>query len=181
MLIDQTSLSHASPGSTKIWSCKLALQCRDRGFTLIEVLIALIVLSLGLLGLIALQTRSLAASHSAYLTSVASIQAMSLAEMMRANPKAADVYHDANLDEIGPPAPLKQCEGSNYCTPAALANYDLARWAADTRDKSPSTLSMDLKTTTVSSNQQYRLELSWETPTDDKPQQFLYVFLIGNG
>ncbi len=54
------------------------------GFTLLEALIALLVLSIGLLGLAALQTRGLAYSHDAYLRSQATFLAYDIIERMRA-------------------------------------------------------------------------------------------------
>ena len=56
------------------------------GFTLLEVLIALVVLSIGLLGIAALQGVGLRTSHGAYLTSQASLLAYDIADRLRANP-----------------------------------------------------------------------------------------------
>ena len=53
------------------------------GFTLLEVLITLIVLSVGLLGLAGLQTMSLRNNHDAYLRNQATIQANDLVERLR--------------------------------------------------------------------------------------------------
>ena len=61
----------------------------QRGTTLIEVLIALIVLSIGLLGLALLQVTSVQSNHSAYYRSQATVLAHDLADRMRANRTAA--------------------------------------------------------------------------------------------
>ncbi|MFN4262142.1 MAG: type IV pilus modification protein PilV [Thioalkalivibrionaceae bacterium] len=58
-------------------SFRQAIGC---GFTLIEVLIALLVVSIGLLALAGLQTKALTSAHSSYLRSVAAIQATDLVE-----------------------------------------------------------------------------------------------------
>jgi type IV pilus assembly protein PilV len=55
------------------------------GFTLIEVLLALFILSIGLLGLAALQNRALKDNHSALLRSVAVQHAEDILDRMRAN------------------------------------------------------------------------------------------------
>lgn len=60
-----------------------------QGFTLIEVLVALLVLSIGLLGVAGLQLASLRDSQDAYMRSQASILAMDITERMRANRDAA--------------------------------------------------------------------------------------------
>lgn len=56
---------------------------------MIEVLIALVVTSIGLLGLAALQVTSLKVNHSAYLRTQATELAHDMADRMRANPTAA--------------------------------------------------------------------------------------------
>jgi len=60
-----------------------------KGFTLIEVLIALIVLSIGLLGLASLQANGLRSNHSGYLRSQATIFAYEMTDRLRANRKTA--------------------------------------------------------------------------------------------
>lgn len=62
---------------------------RQRGATLIEVLIAVLILSIGLLGLASLQVNSLRFNHSAYLRSQATILAYDITDRMRANRDAA--------------------------------------------------------------------------------------------
>lgn len=59
------------------------------GFSLIEVLVALVVLSVGLLGLAALQTNAVEFNRDAYLRSQATILAYDIADRMRANREAA--------------------------------------------------------------------------------------------
>jgi type IV pilus assembly protein PilV len=58
---------------------------RSRGMTLIEVLVALLIVSIGLLGLAALQANSLKFNHSAYLRTQATQLAYDMAERIRAN------------------------------------------------------------------------------------------------
>jgi type IV pilus assembly protein PilV len=58
----------------------------DRGFTLFEVMIALLVLSIGLLGLAALQLRALRTGQAADMHTRAGQVAADMLERMRANP-----------------------------------------------------------------------------------------------
>jgi len=60
----------------------------QRGFSLVEVLVAVLVLSVGLLGLAALQVMSLRASDSARMRTAVSIAAYDLADRLRANPSS---------------------------------------------------------------------------------------------
>lgn len=54
----------------------------SRGFTLIEVLVALLVLSVGLLGTAAMQLQSLQGAHAAYQRSIASLAAQDAQERL---------------------------------------------------------------------------------------------------
>jgi type IV pilus assembly protein PilV len=96
-----------------------------RGFTLLEVLIALIVLSIGLLGLSGLQTTSLRNNHSAFLRSQATLVTNDIIDRMRANRDAAvDGAYDIGYEDA---TPAGDC--SVICASAnAVANADLAIW-----------------------------------------------------
>lgn len=77
----------------------------SRGLTLVEILIALVILSVGLLGLAGLQTLSLKFNTSAYYRTQATQLAYDIADRMRANRAEAldDLYV---MDDTGgaPPA-----------------------------------------------------------------------------
>lgn len=62
---------------------------RQEGFSLLEVLVAIVVLSVGLLGLAGLQVVGLQSNYSSYLRSQASILSYDIADAMRANRAAA--------------------------------------------------------------------------------------------
>jgi len=102
------------------------------GFTLIEMLIALLVFSYGLLGWAALQLTALEGSRSAELRTIATLQAQDLADRMRANMAAvnagqytADVKSDNNCRSIY----FKHAGGTPAaCTPTQLAQDDLYDW-----------------------------------------------------
>jgi type IV pilus assembly protein PilV len=77
---------------------------RCRGLTLVEILVALLILSIGLLGLAGLQTASLRFNTSAYFRTQATALAYGLADRMRANREAAlDGAYAFDL-ETTPPA-----------------------------------------------------------------------------
>jgi type IV pilus assembly protein PilV len=90
---------------------------------MVEVLVALLVLSLGLLGLAALQSGSMKATHSAYLRTQASQYAHDILDRMRANREAARAGdYDLDLTATAP-----------VCNPASydLEDCDRAEWRAD--------------------------------------------------
>jgi type IV pilus assembly protein PilV len=61
----------------------------QRGTTLVETLVALVVLSVGLLGIAALQMASLSSNRGAHLRSQAQVLAYDIADRMRANRNVA--------------------------------------------------------------------------------------------
>lgn len=93
----------------------------NAGFTLIEVLVAMVVLALGLLGLAAVQTTSLRNNQSAYFRSQATQLAYDITDRMRTN-KLGNYNNQAET--------TNNCE-ANACTPAQMAGYDLQRWNAE--------------------------------------------------
>ena len=104
-----------------------------RGFSLIEVLIALLVLSVGLLGLAFLQAAGLRFNNDSYMRSQATILAYDLVDRMRANTKAAlgGAYCLTSVTPcttIAPPA-AQNCGDMAGCgTPQLLAQYDVSQW-----------------------------------------------------
>jgi type IV pilus assembly protein PilV len=95
-----------------------------RGFTLLEVLVALVVLSIGLLGLSGLQTSSLRNNHSAFLRSQATLAITDIMDRMRANSDAASAgNYDINY---GSTPSAADC--SSNCSAQAVADRDLVEW-----------------------------------------------------
>jgi type IV pilus assembly protein PilV len=70
---------------------------RSRGFTLVEILVALVVLSIGLLGVAALQLTSLRNNHSSAMRTQATFLAYDIIDRMRANRDPA-LAGDYNVD-----------------------------------------------------------------------------------
>ena len=100
------------------------------GFSLIELLIALIVFSVGLLAVAGLQTVSKQANFEALQRTEASQIAYGLLEDMRVNGDAINVYLAAG--EIGGGArggePAPNCSGASECNSAQKAAHDLWFW-----------------------------------------------------
>lgn len=89
-----------------------------RGISLIEVLVAVVVLSIGLLGVAAMQSIALRGGQSSFESSQATIQTSAILEAMRANRLNANAYNTA---------------GMVCATPAAggtLAQRDVSVWIA---------------------------------------------------
>ncbi|MCP5434020.1 MAG: type IV pilus modification protein PilV [Chromatiaceae bacterium] len=94
------------------------------GFTLLEVLVALVVLSVGLLGLSGLQTTSLRNNHSAFLRSQATIVTHDIIDRMRAN---RDSARNGNYDIAYASSPTStSCTGT--CSALQVAQMDVEEW-----------------------------------------------------
>ena len=96
------------------------------GFSMVEVLVTLVVLSTGLLGVANLQVEALRSNQSAFLASVAAQQAQDMTERMQANPAGVMGGQYDHLD-ASIPGEQVNCQTAN-CTPAQLAMYDHNRW-----------------------------------------------------
>ena len=100
-----------------------AIRCTGagmRGATLIEVLVSLLVLSIGLLGVAALLSTSVRHNHSAHLRSQATVLAHDIVDRMRANRTAAlaGSYDTALADTVTP------------SSGGSIATTDLSQWKA---------------------------------------------------
>jgi len=107
---------------------------KNTGFTLIEVLIAMLVLAFGLLGLAGLQATSLKNNQSAYNRSQATQLAYDMADRIRSNLAEANKLSTSTYVTINPNAAAAQADCktvSTTCTPADLAQNDLAQWYQD--------------------------------------------------
>jgi type IV pilus assembly protein PilV len=116
-----------------------------RGFSLLEVMVAVIIIAVGMLGIAKLQALTLSTSESSGVRSLVAIQAASLASTMHTN---RDYWVS------GPPAPLTHvtitptgpgvnavavdgalaaapnCASTSACSPAQMAAYDVNQWGA---------------------------------------------------
>lgn len=95
----------------------------DAGFTLLEVLIAVVVLSIGLLGLAGLQTTGLRNNQDAFARTVATTLANDMADRIRANMAG---FNAGNYDNTA--AVTASCETNTGCTPQQMAQHDTALW-----------------------------------------------------
>lgn len=98
----------------------------QRGQTLIEVLVTVVVMSLGMLGMAGLQVQALQGNQQAHLDTVAANQVQDMAARIRANPAGVTTN---SYDALGAsiPTPGKNCY-SQSCTPGELAVFDHAQW-----------------------------------------------------
>lgn len=109
-----------------------------RGFSLIEVLVALLVLSVGLLGLALLQVQGMRYNSNSYQRTQATVLAYEIIDRIRTNSKNARTNGAYCLDVPAPtdpcktikaPATLNTCGDTGGCnTDIDVAKYDISKW-----------------------------------------------------
>lgn len=95
----------------------------NRGFTLVELLVAVVVMSIGVLGVAALQAISLQQNRSALFRAEASQLANDLLDRIRANPLGT--YAPTTMAATPPSA--ANCY-TQVCSVAQMATFDISSW-----------------------------------------------------
>lgn len=107
---------------------------KESGFSMVEVLVALVVLAIGLLGIAALYLNSLQSGRTAIYRTQAITLAADLADRIRMN-RTAQAAYNADFDDE--PAPVGACVTTGGCSDADLASTDLANWKAEVAEQLP--------------------------------------------
>lgn len=98
---------------------------RAKGFSLLELLVTLVVLSIGLLGIGLMQTTNLGLSKTAYSRTQAMLLASDIADRIRANENFASNYVTTSNASNTTPG----CIAGAACLGAALAAADIQDWS----------------------------------------------------
>ncbi len=116
---------------------------KQNGFSLIEALVAFLILSVGMLGIASLQLLSLRAGHTAVLRTVAVIKAEEMFERIRNNPIVLDPATAGNGYEVGV-GDLGTSHGCNdstntvvLCSYTKMAQDDIYNWKKSLRNSLP--------------------------------------------
>src|ERR1700760_5027413 len=121
---------------------------RSRGFNLIEAMVAVVIISVGLLGIAKMQALAMSSTGSAKMRSLAALEAASLASALRAdrtywsnitiqtvvNFKDGAVQSSSDAALVTTPT----CETPNACgTVTDMVAYNLTNWAKDLATQMP--------------------------------------------
>jgi type IV pilus assembly protein PilV len=112
----------------------MAYKRKESGFSMVEVLVALVVLAIGLLGIAALYLNSLQSGRTAIYRTQAITLAADLADRIRMNRSAQASYGSLFADAE---AVVGSCSTTGGCSDADLASTDLANWKAEVADQLP--------------------------------------------
>ena len=162
----------------------------EAGLGIVEVLLALVIMSLGVLGMASLQLTGIKHSASGYNRLSAVVLAENITSRMRSNPVAIEngdyADFDSSVSDICSQVPEKFCqisfgEAASVCTPQEMATFDLYSVACGTinTDGSPQDGLADLLSegrlqvscddSPCEENSTYTLTISWnEARTTEK-------------
>lgn len=105
------------------------MKIKRKGFTLIEVLVALAVLSLGLLGLAALQTKGQQFTQEAYFVTQATVLANQIMDRIRLNANFARTNFVGGAGGyVASASPSNANCITAACDASSTRNYDLFSW-----------------------------------------------------
>ncbi len=110
------------------------IKTTQAGFSLVEAMVSLVVISVGMIGIAALYGQGLGAGRTAMFRTVAVNLAADMADRIRVNRLAGGAYavEDAEAETDCGPEP-----DGERCTPAEMAAYDLVLWEAQLAQQLP--------------------------------------------
>jgi type IV pilus assembly protein PilV len=136
-----------------------------RGFTLVEVLVALVVMAVGMLGIAALYVEGLRAGRTAVYRSAAVTLASDMADRIRANPTG-------NYVGAGPGDDNGCVNGGVDCAPDELAADDWSRWLIDLASRLPTGARAEIEQAAVAPATEVRITLYWPEPGQEAPASY---------
>lgn len=154
---------------------------RVRGFSLIETLVAMVVLATGMLGIAALYVESLRAGRSAHSRTLAINLASDMADRIRANRAGRQWYETGTQQAGGTPTVCGEMSGAaaQNCTPAQMAAFDIWLWKSTVGNTSSgqykraglpgATAEIDINTATQPNS--FTIRISWT----ERNEQFSYT------
>ncbi|MGI9250463.1 MAG: type IV pilus modification protein PilV [Pseudohongiellaceae bacterium] len=101
---------------------------RQSGVGMVEVLVSLLIISLGFLSLAGLQVTAKRSGYAAMQRTSALVLAHDVMGRMRANPMQLDRYLSSALGGGSLSEPARDCRTAQPCTPGEMAGHDLYAW-----------------------------------------------------
>ena len=138
---------------------------KSRGFSLVEVLIALVIMSIGMLGIAGLYVQSLQAGRTSMLRHHAVTLAGDIADRIRANPTAGAAYAAATGAD-------NNCVAMNAdCDVAEMAAHDIFLWQAQALEFLPpmgdGSQQVEVIYDDAATPPTYAITVRWDEPTPD--------------
>lgn len=135
------------------------------GFSLIEVLIALVIMSVGMLGIAGLYMHSMQAGRSSIFRHQAVTLAGDIADRIRANPRAGVAYMAAGVDF--------NCVGGGIdCSPAEMAQNDILLWDQQAAGSLPNGTVNIVFVDGGTAPDSYQITVTWDEAGQNPPPQY---------
>lgn len=135
------------------------------GFTLVETLVALVVLAVGLLGIAGLYLEGLRAGRTSVFRSAAVTLVSDMADRIRANPAGS-------YAGTGPGEDNGCVNGTLDCGPDLLAQDDWFRWLADVRRRLPEGATAAIQREAIAPLTQFEITVAWPEPGQEQPATY---------
>lgn len=142
----------------------------QQGTSLLEVLVTILITSVGVLGVASLQAVAMKMTHSSYLRTQATFLASDLAERMLSNPS---VRYAVSKDYMG--TKTKTCkvgDSSFACSPTELRDQDIFQWVQSAKVALPNAV-VEV-TGAASEGSLHTITIQWNERTIDKAQSMIY-------
>lgn len=150
---------------------------KSRGFSLVEVLIALIIMSVGMLGIAGLYVQSMQAGRTSMLRHHAVTLASDIADRIRANPTAGAAYE-------APAGADNNCVAMGIdCSVAQMAANDIFLWQAQGASFLPpmadGSQQVQVVFNAAAVPPTYQVTVRWDEPTPDgNPPSYTVTFPV---
>ena len=156
----------------------------QKGFSLVEILVALLVLSIGLLGLAALQTTSLKYNTDSYFRTQATYFVYDIVDRMRANSASVvdggtyDVPDTSSATSIistyqSCKSSTCACDATAVCDTTQLAMHDLGKWYERMGQVLPgASNNNNLATIVIDSTKKITVTINWTERDISKNQKW---------
>ncbi|NRA53305.1 MAG: type IV pilus modification protein PilV [Gammaproteobacteria bacterium] len=132
-------------------------QLRSLGFSLLEVLIAVSILAVAMLGIAAMQLMSIKDNRDAYFRSQAVLLSQDMAERMRSNKSQISAYNGINTNTS------YSDPGCSPCTPTQIVSLDKYEWSKKIKSTTNMTqLIPSAQGTVTESAGIYTISVSWQ-------------------
>ncbi len=174
---------HTHPFSTQ--PKKLAQINHSKGFTLIEALVTVIVMSIGLLGVAALQNTGVKLTYDSYLRTQSALLASDLFDRMRAN----TTVNYAGLNYSTSNTSTTCSRSGDNCNATDMATYDAAMWVGRVEEIFGADTGFVIDVDTDAQETDFTIRFEWSPRISDptnqnsgtnETQQFEYVARVKN-
>ena len=148
---------------------------RSQGFTLVEVLVALVVMTVGMLGVAVLFVEGLQINRTSVYRTAAVGLAVDMAERIRTNINARDAYAG-----VGPGADNACVNGAANCNNDALAGDDWYWWLQDVQTSLPVGAAADIQVSPIATagEPMTRYDITLRGPETGQPEPVSYTLTV---